>query len=514
MAAATVEDGDLVYVLQQQGDHYLVEIESQKQRIDRLERDLEHIKKMEDSKKARDLSEKSVSGSPKTSARRVQMREARLVIDLQNLSNLTSTNAILKSKINTCRNERRMLLDFLAKVEAELLQERNELKHLLDKIEHQNDRNLSLKQKNSALGKQIRDERTLHQRAVAALVDRLEADEIRSRNTKISLERRRKKNMNTSFSSMQKNGNEENEVKGEQMNAGVQIVNKDVVSKQEVHLKHRKTKGAWKIAKQKAQLKLSSVKIRNYETAFLKILSFKSFVDVNEVVREFVKLQKEDSVLIERLNQLNVQVAEQNSDVQALWKEIDERRISSSTEENTNQRIVRELEEKIMRAQDRGNQFSKQYKSSEKVVHALKSKVPLLATNLGCMPSVGLLHRGGSELHRNNSEMTDGELIQTIGNLERRSNEIVELNFHFQKEQLGDEMAIMKRTSAFPTAESHKPISISKYQLDDIVDDRQQLNVSRRNREEGPGNHQEAEKFQVFSRGEIEFDIKKRLGII
>ena len=59
MAASTVEDGDLVYVLQQQGDHYLVEIETQKQRIDRLERDLEKIEKMEDSKKAKDLSEKS-----------------------------------------------------------------------------------------------------------------------------------------------------------------------------------------------------------------------------------------------------------------------------------------------------------------------------------------------------------------------------------------------------------------------------------------------------------------------
>ena len=106
--------------------------------------------------------------------------------------------------------------------------------------------------------------------------------------------------------------------------------------------------------------------------------------------------------------------------------------------------------------------------------------------------------------------MTDSELIQPIGNLERRSNEIVELNFHFQKEQLGEEVAIMKRTSAFPRAESRKPISISKHQLNDIVDTRHHLHDTHRHRE---GNHQEAEKLQVFSRGEIEFDIKKRLGI-
>ena len=103
-----------------------------KQCIDRLERDLEDLEKKEEDNVKKILQERlSAKESPKTIRRREKAIEDRLVIDIQNLNNLFSTNTMLQNQVNDYRQERMKLVSFIKGLDEEMSTGKNKLKEYL-----------------------------------------------------------------------------------------------------------------------------------------------------------------------------------------------------------------------------------------------------------------------------------------------------------------------------------------------------------------------------------------------
>ena len=239
---------DLVAQLQLQGDEYMLKIEEEKQKIDRIEFEINEVVKREEERvKALLRNRKSVNESPKASKRKEQAVEDRLVVDIQNLNNLFSTNTNLQEKINAYRQERMKLKLFTQKLDSEMQDGKDILKGYLSKIEQQSKVNNALETDVKNLKNAILKEQKEHQAATLKLSRALSQDQIMSRNAKINLERKRKKQM------VEDPGIKDRE---------------EEIRKVEIDMKRKKTQGAWKLARQRAQLKLSMVKIRKYEEAF------------------------------------------------------------------------------------------------------------------------------------------------------------------------------------------------------------------------------------------------------
>ena len=182
--------------LQLQGDEYMLKIEEEKQKIDRIEFEINEVNKREEERlKALLRNRKSTNESPKASKRKEQATEDRLVVDIQNLNNLFSTNTNLQEKINTYRQERMKLKSFTQKLDTEMQEGKDILKDYLIKIEKQSKVNNTLETDVKNLKNAILKEQKEHQAATLKLSRALSQDQIMSRNAKINLERKRKKQM-------------------------------------------------------------------------------------------------------------------------------------------------------------------------------------------------------------------------------------------------------------------------------------------------------------------------------
>jgi hypothetical protein len=460
---SSTHGGSLVERLQAQGDSYMLKIEEQRQRLLRLEEKTVEMTQKEETQKRENL-QVSPKHSPRSVARRVKAQEDRLVMLTQALSNIHSTNAQLQQTINSRRLERHLLVKFVNKQDTELWTHKQNLDELLKSIENQGVLNDKVKATIEEVKEILKEEEDKHKSQVKTLVKSIDEDLLAARNAKITLEKRRKQGMLS------------NEVENTLKEAN------KVLKAKETKIKRRISIGAWKIAKQRAQLKLSSARIKRYETAFLKILSSKGFTDTNELVNTFVRVQKENFVLVEALNNLNTRVEDCNAEIQGLWKEIDGRRVITTQAESANQRIVREIEEKILGTQHRWSQYNKHYKGYEQVVKELKVLVPPL------MSAFGILN---GETTKPTSEWTDSELMRAVATIERRCGEIMEL---YSSLYLGD-------LHLDDTILSHLQKNAKKKQ---ILTKQELINLERQITSENVPTH-------YLSRGEIEKELNNKL---
>ena len=427
---------DLVAQLQLQGDEYMLKIEEEKQKIDRIEFEINEVNKREEDRlKAKLRNRKSANESPKASKRKEQATEDRLVVDIQNLNNLFSTNTHLQEKINTYRQERMKLNSFTQKLDSEMQEGKDILKGYLSKIEKQSKVNNTLETDVKNLKNAILKEQKEHQAATLKLSRALSQDQIMSRNAKINLERKRKKQMVEDPG--MKNREEE-------------------IRRVEIDMKRKKTQGAWKLARQRAQLKLSMVKIRKYEEAFNSILRTKNISNLDDLVKIFIDSSNRDIKMVEKLSKLTLLTDQCNQEVQELWQDIDSRRAPvSKSEESVNQRIIRELEEKILRFQDHQNQYIRQFESSSAIVSSMKQAVYQISSNIAYSTRNREVSTFKSDHNKeskndNNMILTDLDLIKSVALIEQRLNEVIELSLNYTPKDQVQDVHILNRGPNLP----------------------------------------------------------------
>lgn len=190
---------------------------------------------------------------------------------------------------------------------------------------------------------------------------------------------------------------------------------------EEQKLRKRVTKGAWGIAKDKANIHLSMEKVQSYEEAFAKIQKATKITDIDELVQTFINAEDENFGLFNYANDLSAQIEKLDESISAIKKEIKTYQGEGQADDHQRKRIIEDLETKLHKTENRAGVFEDKYHLANKTTEALKRGIQSIFDKIGS---------GDDEKSREilgNAGVTESNMMQYLGIVEARVNELLQV---------------------------------------------------------------------------------------
>ncbi|KAK3730099.1 hypothetical protein QZH41_003645 [Actinostola sp. cb2023] len=175
--------------------------------------------------------------------------------------------------------------------------------------------------------------------------------------------------------------------------------------------------------------------IESYETAFKKIKEATEIDDIDLLVNKFIEVEDRNFALFNYVNELNnhiemiqEQINEVNGDITTFKNEGVEM-------ESQRKNIMRSQEQQLNTTTEQHEQYNIQQKHTKKILEQLKSGIDSLFSKINCDKSAIENLLGSKE------GITDNNMIQFLGIIEQRTNELLQVfGFHVSKDS-GKEQA-------------------------------------------------------------------------
>ena len=188
----------------------------------------------------------------------------------------------------------------------------------------------------------------------------------------------------------------------------------------EQKLKKKVLKGNWGIAKDKASIHASMEKVQSYEEAFAKIQAATGISDIDELVTTFINAEDQNFALFNYVNELNAECEKLEEQIADIKAEIEKYKGQGLNTDNQRKKILKDLEERLAKTEAKADQYDKKYEAAMRTVNALKVGVQSIFSKIGCNTpeNMGLLGNEG---------VTENNMMQYLGIIEQRTNEILQL---------------------------------------------------------------------------------------
>lgn len=188
---------------------------------------------------------------------------------------------------------------------------------------------------------------------------------------------------------------------------------------QEASLKRKVARGAWNIAKDKAQMHLSSEKVQSYEEAFQQIQKATGITDIDELVTKFVEGEDKNFSLFNYVN-------DQNSDIERLEMAISDVKTQIETfkgqgqnTDNQRKKILHDLDNGLLRTEAKADEYEELYQAAMKTINQLKTGIHSIFGRIGCATT-------SVEEMLGNQGVTESNMMQYLGIIEQRTSEILQ----------------------------------------------------------------------------------------
>merc|ERR1711991_224166 len=173
-------------------------------------------------------------------------------------------------------------------------------------------------------------------------------------------------------------------------------------------------------------MSLSKDKVESYEAAFSKIQAATGIQDIDELVEKFIKAEDKNFTLFSRVNKLAAEADGLEQSISDIKLEIEKYKGKSNNVENQRKRILKDLEAKLEKAETKADHYDEKYKQAMNVVTVLKKGIENLFSRIGCYTE------GFAEM-LGNQGVTDSNIMQYLGIIEQRTNEILQMHSAAQK---------------------------------------------------------------------------------
>ena len=195
----------------------------------------------------------------------------------------------------------------------------------------------------------------------------------------------------------------------------------DMSIDEENKLKKRVVKGNWGIAKDKAAQQVSLEKVQSYEEAFERIKQATGITEIDELVTTFIDAEEQNFSLFNYVNELNNEIEKLEVQITEIKAEIEKYRGQGVNTENQRKKILKDLEDKLQKTEAKSQQYDEKYQVAQKTVNALKVGIQSIFYKIGCekMPQ--------SEMLDKSEGVTEANMMQYLGIVEQRTNEILQL---------------------------------------------------------------------------------------
>eukprot|EP00753_Platysulcus_tardus_P000812 PLAT10730.1.p1 GENE.PLAT10730.1~~PLAT10730.1.p1 ORF type:complete len:587 (-),score=363.97 PLAT10730.1:133-1893(-) len=191
-------------------------------------------------------------------------------------------------------------------------------------------------------------------------------------------------------------------------------------AEEEAELKQKVARGAWGIAKDKAQIQLSQEKVQSYEEAFAKIQEVTGISDVDELVDKFIEAEDKNFSLFNYVNQLNEEIEKLEGSIHGVKAEIEKYRGEGISTDNQRKKILKDLEAKLSRTEAKAEEYDFKYSASMKTVSQLKAGIHTIFYKIGCDASA-------VEEMFGDHGVTESNMMQYLGIIEQRTNELLQM---------------------------------------------------------------------------------------
>mmetsp|Transcript_72323 Transcript_72323/g.205687 ORF Transcript_72323/g.205687 Transcript_72323/m.205687 type:complete len:564 (-) Transcript_72323:150-1841(-) len=206
----------------------------------------------------------------------------------------------------------------------------------------------------------------------------------------------------------------------------------DLAIEDEALLKKKVNKGAWGIAKDKADVQVSMERVQNFEEAFNKIKAATGITDIEELVRTFIKNEDQNFSLFNYVNEQTNEIEKLEEQIQQLKEEEQKYAQESGDDVNQHKQILKELEVKLQSTETMVEKYELKCQDTQKTIESLKKGIQSMFTKVEC----------GTETMLTDSTVTEANILQYLGLIEQRCNEVLQQYAAYQQKERERQTAV------------------------------------------------------------------------
>lgn len=372
--------------LQEQGDAYVRKIEFEKKKIQELDGKIATVHERINLQRA---NMGGVHGAKETSesiSRKIKSLENKLDKSLQKYNQAVAQNRQLREQIDKLRKERVVYDNIYKKLEEELQQKKFQMKEIIEKGKRAHEYREEAKNKMNKLKQQAEKEQEEFENEWRELGQLIEKD----------------KKVKDFIKQQDQTGNISEDIE-------------DVEDSAREGLTKKVAKSAWHIAKDRANIQVSLEKVELYEDAFKKIEEATGISDIDQLINTFVEAENNNYSLFNYVNELSNDMEKLEMQITDIKSEIEKYKGSGVSTDNQRKRLMKELEQKLERTEVRVKEYEKKHNNTNSTVDSLKAGILALYQRLECPHPERL------------NELTEDNMMQFLGTIERRTNEILQM---------------------------------------------------------------------------------------
>jgi len=397
--------------LQDVGDNYSKKIEIEKKRMEDLDREISLLETKIAAQRQQMGGSSGIKESNEMINKKIKSLENKLDKSLQKYNEAVANNKQLREQIDQLRRERKVYDNIYSKLESELMDKKREMKEVIEKAKKAYEEREKAQTKMKELKDKAAKDQSDFEREWEELSKLIEQD----------------KKMKDFIKGKTA------EKKGDMTGRGemsTHSVMQDLTHQEET-LRKKVAKSAWGIAKDTGDIHVSIDKVQAYEDAFNKIKSATGISDIDELVKTFVNAEEHNYSLYNNVNELNGQVETLEGEIGELKTEIDKYRGQNMSTDNQRKRILEELEDKLTKTEQKAEQYEGKYQETMKTINILKSGIQNIFDRIGCNTE-NIEEIVGSE------GVTEANMMQYLGIIEQRTNEVLQMFAACQTKQSGE----------------------------------------------------------------------------
>ena len=188
----------------------------------------------------------------------------------------------------------------------------------------------------------------------------------------------------------------------------------------------KKSKAKSEITKERAEAQSAQERVQNFEEAFQKIKAATGISDIEELVRTFIKNEDQNFSLFNYVNEQTNEIEKLEEQCMALRKE-EGRYTEAAGDESVAQhkQILKELESKLQVSEQQAEKYESKCNNSQKTIESLKKGIQTMFEKLECKSDL-----------LSDSTVTEANMLQFLGIIESRTNEILAAYHKIQAKQM------------------------------------------------------------------------------
>lgn len=326
--------------------------------------------------------------------KQINILENRLDKALVKFNNALAENKHLRKKIDNLRQERIVFDNIYRKLERELHQKKMHMAEIIEQSNQAYEARDKAHVEIASIHAQNEREQETHDKQITAL-DRMH-DEMKAK--------KRAHGTHT-----QEGKSTSGEIRG------------SLSIEEESKLKAKTIKSAWVVVKEKSNLGQCTERVETYEGAFEKIKAVTGITDINELVKTFIESEDQNFSLFNYVNGQAHEIEKHEEEYAAL--EAEERKYAAADGQDADQHklLQNELQQKLEYCKSTAEKYEMKFKSTMKTLASLKLGIQAIFNKAGCDKSTM-----SEMLHGERLQVTEGNMMQYLGMIEQRTNEILQ----------------------------------------------------------------------------------------